>query len=217
MKLTLLDWQKIYKPKEELIVQASSMDCDDGWRPWPIGMSWQYVLNHHKNENIQIGNHTNTVLCAVTTSTDQNRRPIGKNRAEIVNTLAKNGISNHSLDHQTYFDTLPTYKFIISPEGNGIDCHRHYEALIAGTIPIIEKNPLMEEKYRGSPILWTDNYSEITTDYLEQKYNEMIHQEYDFSRLFLSNYDTETQNKIKESGNFWLTRIHYVRQPWYFS
>jgi hypothetical protein len=44
----------------------------------------------------------------------------------------------------------------------------------------------------------------------------MINKEYDFSCLFLSNYDTETQHKIKESGNFWLNRIDQVRRPWYF-
>jgi hypothetical protein len=216
MKLTLSDWQKTYKPKEDLIVQASSMAADDGWRPWTIGMSWQYVLNHHKNEKIQQGEHNNTVLCAVTTTTDKRRRPFGKNRVGIVNTLSKNGIHNRLIDHEKYFDTLPSYKFVISPEGNGIDCHRHYEALIAGTIPIIERNPLMEEKYKGCPILWTDDYSEITTSYLEQKYDEMVSQEYDFSRLFLSYYDTETQKKIKESGNYWLNRIHYIGRSWYF-
>jgi hypothetical protein len=216
MKSTLLEWQTTCKPKEELIVQASSMDCDDGWRPWPIGMSWQYVFHHHKHESLQLGDHTNIVLCAVSTTTDKMRRPSGKNRQQIVHTLHKNGIYNQMLDHRIYFDTLPSYKFVISPEGNGIDCHRHYEALLAGTIPIMERNPLIEEKYKGCPILWTDDYSEITIPYLEQKYQEMVHQTYDFSCLFLSNYDTETQRKIKESGNFWLTRIDQVRRPWYF-
>lgn len=214
-KYKFIDWQQNFKPLHELIVQASSMDCDDGWRSWPIGMSWQYVHNFTKGERIQIGNHENLVLCAVGTHTDTRRRPSGINRNSIVNTLSQNGIPNQHQHHLEYFDRLPSYKFVISPEGNGIDCHRHYEALIAGCIPIMEKNELTETKYKGCPILWTIDYSEITADYLEEKYNEMLNTEYDFSCLFLSNYDQETQQKIKDSGNFWLQKIDQTRCTWY--
>jgi hypothetical protein len=89
-------------------------------------------------------------------------------------TLQRSGIMNITLDHNDYFSILPSSKFVISPEGNGIDCHRHYEALLAGAIPVMEKNPLTEEKYKDLPVLWTTDYSEITREYLEQKYNEMI-------------------------------------------
>ena len=116
----------------------------------------------------------------------------------------KNGIQNNELHHEFYFTFLPSYKFVISPEGNGIDCHRHYEALLAGCIPIVEHNPLIEEKYKGCPILYTTDYSEITEEYLQQKYQEMLHTEYDFSRLFLSFYSDEEQKLIKQCGNYWL-------------
>jgi hypothetical protein len=215
MKTTLRKWQQEFKDISDLIVQASSMDCDDGWRPWSIGMSWQYVLNFTKGECLQLGSHENLVVCGVSIHTDQRRRPSPINRTSIVETLAKNGIYNCSIPHNEYYPLLPTYKFVISPEGNGVDCHRHYEALLAGCIPIIEKNPLTEEKYRGCPILWTVDYSEITPSYLQQKYNEMIDIEYDFSCLFLSSHDSETQTKIKESGNFWLQRIDHTRCIWY--
>ena len=212
---TLREWQQLVKNPSDLIVQASSMDCDDGWRPWPIGMSWQYIHNFQKGPAIQLGSHTNLVFCAISWGTDQRRRPNRINRQSILSTLSANGIPNQTVHHSTYFDSLPSYKFVISPEGNGIDCHRHYEAFMAGCIPILERNPLIEEKYKGCPILWTTDYSEITPEVLEQKYTEMLDTEYDFSRLFLSFYDEETQRKIKESGNFWLKRIDATRCTWY--
>jgi hypothetical protein len=87
---------------------------------------------------------------------------------------------------------------------------------MAGCITIIEKNSLIEEKYKGCPILWTVDYSEITPEYLDHKYNQMIDAEYDFSRLFLSYYDRETQKLIKTSGNFWLNRIDPTKWcTWY--
>ena len=45
---------------------------------------------------------------------------------------------------------LSKYKFIISPEGNGIDCHRHYEAILCGCIPIIEYNKDIEKNMKVS-------------------------------------------------------------------
>jgi hypothetical protein len=208
-------WQKTIKPIEDLIIQASSIDCDDGWRSWPIGMSWQYVLNYMKGDLLQLGNHDMLVLSAIVSTTDESRRPTGINRKLIIDNLNKNNIVNNSLSHESYYTLLPSFKFIISPEGNGIDCHRHYEALLAGCIPIMERNPLTEEKYKGCPVLWTTDYSEITPDYLEEKYNQMITIDYDFTCLFLSFYDNETQKLIKESGNFWLNRIPSINRSWY--
>ena len=211
--MELSSWQKTYKPIDGLIVQASAKDGSDSWQLFPIGMCYQYMYNYNKGRDIQIGKHENTVLCSISSSTDSRRRPYGMNRELVLKNLAKNGIQNHMLDHSLYFDSLPKYKFVISPEGNGIDCHRHYEALIAGCIPIIEENDLVREKYEGCPILFTKDYSEITEEYLLRKYDEMISKVYDFSCLLLHYYPPEIQNDIKEKGNHW-TRKH-TNEPFY--
>ena len=217
MKCTLEEWQKQEKPISELIVQASDMTGKDQWRIWPIGMSWQFTIHHKKGRVLQIGNHEHLVFSTIRAETDKIRRPSGINRGSIIKTLEKNGIRNELVYSKDYFLALPSYKFILSPEGNGIDCHRHYEALIAGCIPIIERNPLTEEKYKGCPVLWTTDYSEITRPYLEKVYKEMINKTYDFSCLFLSTYDTRTQEYIKASGNFWLETMKEIRRTWYYS
>jgi hypothetical protein len=201
---SLREWQKIFKDlKKFLIVQASAKDGSDSWQPFPIGMSWQYILNEKKGHVIQIGNHEHLVLCAVKPGTDNRRRPNGINRISIINTLKNNSIENELLEHEHYFDSLPNYKFVISPEGNGIDCHRHYEALLAGCVPIVEYNCEIEKKYEGCPILYTHDYSEISEEYLNKKYIEMLDTMYDFSRLFLLFYDEETVNTIIDNGNYW--------------
>jgi len=205
-KHTLREWQQIFKPTNDLIVQASKTDGSDGWQPFPIGMQYQYINNHHKNTSIQIGNHEQTVLFCINTHTDQQRRPHPThqpNRITMTHHLKQNQIHNQTFAPDTYFDILPQYKFVISPEGNGIDCHRHYEALIAGCIPIIEDNSQIREKYKGCPILYTHDYSEITETYLIQKYTEMLDQTYDFAPLFLSTYTPEEQEEIKKCGNYW--------------
>ena len=207
MKLTLNEWQKLKKDEKKLIVQASFKDGSDSWQPFTIGMSWQYGLLDFENlsNKYQIGDHNKLIFCAIKYDTDQRRRGFSPvNRKIILENLEKNGIKNILLNHNEYFTSLPTYKYVISPEGNGIDCHRHYEALLAGCIPIMEKNPLTEHKYTNLPILWTNDYSEINNEYLENKYLEMLDKEYDFSSLFLNNYDSNIQNYIKDCGNFWI-------------
>ena len=204
---SLREWQQKSKMVNNLIVQASAPDGSDSWHPFPIGMQYSYMYHYHKGDHIQNGNHTKTILCAISINTDKRRRPTGINRQSILNNLEKNNIHNHCISHIEYFDTLPDYKFVISPEGNGLDCHRHYEALLAGCIPIMEYNELIQEKYMNCPVLYTYDYSEITEEYLLQKYEEMLDQTYDFSKLFLSYYDVDTQNYIKFCGNLWTNKF----------
>uniref|UniRef100_A0A6C0AJT1 Exostosin GT47 domain-containing protein n=1 Tax=viral metagenome TaxID=1070528 RepID=A0A6C0AJT1_9ZZZZ len=205
--MNLSTWQNCYKDSTQFIIQASSMNEDDAWMPFPIGMGYHYVAQMSKGQRLQHGQHDQLLLCSITPTTDYKRRAHGKNRRTILNTLYLNAIRNTFLQPDIYFETLPSYKFVLSPEGNGIDCHRHYEALMAGCIPIMERNPLVEEKYRGCPILWTTDYSEITHDYLNNKYEEMKSRVYDFSRLFIGFYPPRVQSEIKQCGNYWMIKL----------
>lgn len=210
-EMTLREWQMTYKDPSTLIVQASSMTMDDSWTPFPIGMQHSYATVASKSRDLQIGLHDRLVFCGLSPSTDEVRRPTGINRRSILATLAANGISN--TPSSSYFYQLPFYKFVISPEGNGIDCHRHYEALLAGCIPIVEHNPKIEAKYAGCPILYTTDYSEITPEYLTHVYEEMKDRVYSFRALCLSSYSSAEQDYLKACGNFWMTRL--TGKPWY--
>tara|TARA_Y100000589_G_scaffold321140_1_gene352056 strand:- start:234 stop:914 length:681 start_codon:yes stop_codon:yes gene_type:complete len=208
--ITLEQWQKLYKPISNLIVQASIKDSSSKNEKFnfSIGMQYSYLnLEKEIRRKIQFGKHKKIVLCAISQDTDKKRR--GKkniSRKIILHNLFHNKIYNHRMDSNDYYHRLSRYKFIISPEGNGIDCHRHYESLLSGCIPIIEHNEFMKIKYQNLPILYTYDYSEITKKYLIEKYNEFKEQKYDFSKLFLSGHTLEDQLKIKDFGNYWCIR-----------
>lgn len=198
---SLRDWQKIEKNPAELIINASAKDESDSEVPFPIGLCF---LWYKVAQISMINNHSETVLLAIQTYSDQTRRSnLSVNRNVIAENLEKNGIKNITFKSSKYFEEIGKYKFVVSPEGNGVDCHRHYEALMFGCIPIVERNPHIEEKYTGCPILWTTDYSEITIPYLEKVYEEMIDKVYDFSRLMLSNYTPDIQKQIRENSEFW--------------
>jgi hypothetical protein len=209
-------WGQNIKALHQLIIQASEIDGSDNLTFCSIGMSYKFLqIQNDDYKDTQIGNHDNLVLCAVDENTDYRRRGNqNKNRKNILQTLRKNNIINQSLMNASeYFKVLPKYKFVISPEGNGIDCHRHYEALLAGCIPIVEYNRAIIDKYGDVPILYTYDYSEITPGYLETKYKEMINNVYDFSKLFLWYYNKQQQDEIKYKGNFWCNKM--CNKIWY--
>lgn len=206
--ITLRDWQKTHKHKKNIIINASAIDASDSLQSFPIGMCYNYTM--YEKLETQIGSHDNLVFCGIREHTDQKRRN-ELNRTTILKTLQSNGIPNTFLSSEDYFTSLPSYKFVVSPEGNGIDCHRHYEALMAGCIPIVEDKPHIRSLYGNCPILYTKDYSEITPSYLNQKYTEMIDSKYDFSKLFLSSYPMSVKHEILKNSSFW-TR-GYVKVP----
>ena len=211
--MTLREWQVCDKSISDMIVQASCKDGSDSWQPFPIGMQYEFANHFSKSDNMITGDHARTVFCAVNATTDINRRPTGINRKLILSNLNKNNIGNVSVTPKKYYRNLPKYKFVISPEGNGIDCHRHYEALMSGCIPILEDNPLTKKKYKNYPVLFTTDYSELNEDYLNAEYDKMMDKKYDFSKLFLSSYNKKKIKIIQDCGNYWVKRL--TNKNWY--
>ena len=62
-------------------------------------------------------------------------------------------------------------KYILAPQGTGIDCHRIYEAIYFNAIPILEKTKL-DKFYNKLPVIIVDNFNLITKDILEANYNK---------------------------------------------
>lgn len=58
------------------------------------------------------------------------------------------------------------YKYVISPVGNGLDCHRTWEAIILGCIPIVKRSEL-STLYDGLPVLIVDKWSDINQKLLD--------------------------------------------------
>ena len=67
-----------------------------------------------------------------------------KKRVKLKSSLKKVKICDETRGWNSYFyrRILIKYKFVICPEGNGIDTHRLWEALYLRTIPIMKKNEI---------------------------------------------------------------------------
>ncbi|CAF0824125.1 unnamed protein product [Didymodactylos carnosus] len=64
-----------------------------------------------------------------------------------------------------YLEDLGNSKFVLSPSGNGIDCHRTWEALLMGAVPIIMKSTL-DPLFKNIPAIVIQSWTEVTEKYL---------------------------------------------------
>ena len=76
-------------------------------------------------------------------------------------------ITKERLSRDETFKNYRQSTFILSPPGNGYDCHRHFEALVLGAIPIIIRTPLLSNDiYHGLPIIEIDKIEDLTPELL---------------------------------------------------
>lgn len=78
------------------------------------------------------------------------------------------------------------YAFVISPLGNGLDCHRTWEALILGCVPILRKSDLCTDLFDDLPVLMVEEWKDVTIDLLHQFVQSFDCKAYNFDKLHCS-------------------------------
>jgi len=76
------------------------------------------------------------------------------------------------------------YAFVVSPYGGGPDCHRTWEALALGCIPII-KSCKMDPLFEGLPVLLVQRWSDVTQDLLDKTIEEFKGKTFNYEKLTL--------------------------------
>lgn len=81
-------------------------------------------------------------------------------------------IDQSNLTYEQYLNRIKEHKFVLSPRGNGLDCHRTWEILMMRRIPILKKEGQLEELYKDIPVLFVDDWTDIDSIDLEKIFNE---------------------------------------------
>lgn len=89
------------------------------------------------------------------------------------------------------------YAFVVSPHGNGLDCHRTWESLALDNIVIVKRSSL-DPLYDGLPVVIINDWNEITTDNLTAWHEQ-------FSRAFA---DPAVQERLTNS--YWINRARRI-------
>jgi hypothetical protein len=90
--------------------------------------------------------------------------------------------------------------FTLSPFGNGLDCHRTWEALLLGTVPIVTRS-ILDCLYEGLPVLIVDDWREVTAKRLADEFQSMAGRLYDFSRLELAFWTAKIRGAAPPAPN----------------
>ena len=75
-------------------------------------------------------------------------------------------------NYESYLRKVSKYKYIISPPGNSIDCHRVWESIYVNTIPICLKSIPMHY-FKEGPILFVDEWNDLNEELLNQSYEKI--------------------------------------------
>jgi hypothetical protein len=82
------------------------------------------------------------------------------------------------------WNNIIKYTFVLSPFGFGMDCHRTWETLCLGSIPII-KAPNFKKLFEDLPVLIVNNWSEVNEDLLNATINNFKSKTFNYEKLTL--------------------------------
>jgi len=120
----------------------------------------------------------------------------GESRDSIEATLRRNPLIDfprERLPRLELWREKTNYAFVVSPHGNGLDCHRTWESLALGNIVIVRRSPL-DPLYERLPVVSVSDWSEITPEALhvwQQRYAHAF-------------ADPEVQRRL--SSGYWIER-----------
>lgn len=112
--------------------------------------------------------------------------------------------TSKDLTYKKYFSEITDSFFILSPRGNGIDCHRTWESMYLGSIPIV-KSSAMDSLFKDLPILIVNDWNEITEEFLKGKYKELSMKKFNIEKIYVQywlNLIDSYKKRSKSSSGF---------------
>ena len=125
----------------------------------PKNLNYDHFLENNENLKIQ-----NKVYINFEDNTNYLKRKKIKNNLKNKSWAV---IEKEKVSLREYLSNIKKYQYIISPEGNGIDTHRIWESLYAGSIPVVNKNYALES-FDIFPIIFVNNLNKITIEKLDE-------------------------------------------------
>lgn len=170
----------------------------------PIGLErehWskkRYKIYAHKHNKIfnysQLKNNSKNKLLYLNFNPNTNIKKRGwivphfKNKEWVV--IRMGGIRGN-IDH--YLKDCKESHFVMCPDGNGIDCHRNWEMLYMGVIPVLEKSNFHNKVYKDLPVLIVDSFKELNESLLLNKKN-YYNKKYNKEKLKFSYWENIIKN-----------------------
>jgi len=99
------------------------------------------------------------------------------------------------VSQQKFLQYLIDSYAVLSPRGNGLDCHRTWETLYLGSIPIV-RTSCLDPSLQNLPVIIVQDWHELTFEYLKENITRIQKMNYSYEELTLE---------------YWLTLIDSYR------
>jgi hypothetical protein len=86
---------------------------------------------------------------------------------------------------------MKRYKWVCSPKGNGADCHRTWEALYMGCIPLVDDIDNFKQFSKELPIILVSDWSKVTLEFLERETSKLT---FNYNMLNFNYWKTRIEN-----------------------
>ena len=165
--------------------------------PIPLGLAnrcWKHGDIQILSKNIEkckFSGHPDLLYLNFNLGTHKTRPKVYKHFSEFQDLRKK-----YQESFSDYLMSLSECKFTPSPRGTSEDCHRTWEALYMGTIPIV-KSSFLDSLFDELPVLIVRDFSEVTEEFLQGKWEQMQHKTYNLEKLY---------------APYWKNRIHSYRK-----
>jgi hypothetical protein len=125
------------------------------------------------------------------------RAVMGESRDSVETTLRSNPLIEfqpEKVPRLQLWREKTRYAFVVSPHGNGLDCHRTWESLALGNIVIVKRSAL-DPLYQALPVVIVNQWSEITAQNLLDWHRQ-------YCKLFA---DPDFRSRL--TNGYWIDRI----------
>ena len=128
----------------------------------------------------------------------------GKDRIDAIDNISKDAVfyEPSQIPRLETWKQQLNYAFVISPHGGGYDCHRTWEALCLGCIPIM-KSSAINSLFNELPVLIVDEWCNVTPELLKKTMidyeNKHVKKKFNYDKLLLSYWMNLFSNKTLQN------------------
>jgi len=161
-----------------------SNDSGKFWKDTDEGYSVKYqenILKKIRNNIKPFNERIHKIFVNMSLGDDetcQRRQTINKIPSELLM------INVDKMPRTNVWNEIANYTFALSPYGSGPDCHRHWEILCLGCIPII-KSFGSNQMFEDLPVLIVNEWSDINQQLLEDTLNKFKTAKFNYNKLSL--------------------------------
>lgn len=229
--MSFKNWLSCRLNPREILFNVSAVDGSDFHQPFPLGIAVFLVDGIPSDPAgfyqagvgaIQTSDYLVNSIFSINTTyyAGRVRERYAAQLANIPHVFSRHENNNNRLSAR---ETIAWYRqtpFTASPRGNGLDCHRTYEALIFGSIPVVAgADETLRKKYEDLPVWFVDDYSILADPaVLVRKRAEIMETTYNFNLLTRSYWEKRRPDiNLLMQSVYWLKRFNkFTRVRQYF-